>query len=834
MALTDPADPKTTAEGGDDTRNIAGELTFPTPGYMVNPELDKVGFTKRNPLPPSTFLSGQRQTWPIPVYRDDYRRRVFTAGTVLNILDDNNAGPESDGMFLSRIVAELYQVDATYTDMVPFRHTLITDTDEFYMLMQKLYYVEKLVSRVPVTSIHKAKMTAGGDKMGMSWCKWRLTERGSKALAHAYAAMKEADSPAVFPKVPIIAWASFSDRERLKKWYPTISEDGSVSDIVADTAEAAPDPSEPPRAPQGSTILANHGDGLAGAEAPFIVSRADAMKRAHEWHGDEEGGDGLTDKIRAQMEVDGDYSDPDNGGRNGGAGDGGLDAVDDADVDDEEIDEDSEKKDSTLAVSWFVTIGGDMVTHVELPKRRVTYKRPTFRQFAHVVQHEPHTVVGSMLHLHFYAPDDLWAAMEKIVATPQARKLRGDVRKTKRTVMQSRKAARTILGGGPEGVWIGKALSAKNVYDDMMAFKSAGTPGFDDELLQSMSLLMELYFDSSVTLNDFDAYQKFDRMVHGEIRTMRYVDRVYDRAVTLPPDEIDEKAFSKFQAKHFDAGTSGTTLVRQNLSIDPDATVIDADHDAKSVDDELFDQVTVRSWKRDTIDLLMEPGVLPKRRCSHWAPNRAGKNVQCTRLAAGTSDFCELHGGSVLMDTGEIQSLIAANARKMLALSGKAIETVADVMVNSPNDSARLQAAKMILDKSGFGDAIDINVAGEALGAGGDKETDMRKPSAEVVREKLDQLSKSIRAAGVVDEDVRDATMPEQPDSGTVDYIDAEVLDTEDEEQQQWMSNVDPTDEDDRDGEDVVEVEYDYGDDDDDVSDTERYEADKAEDGDSK
>lgn len=799
MAIIDPADPRPAAEGGDDTRNIAGELTFPTPGYRVDPELDKVGFTKRNPLPPSTFLSGERQTWPIPVYRDDYRRRVFTAGTVLNILDENHAGPESDGMFLSRLVAELYQVDATYTDMVPFRHTLITDTDEFYMLMQKLYYVEKLISRVPVTSIHKAKSTAGGDKMGMSWCKWRLTERGNKALAHAYAAMKEADSPAVFPKVPIIAWASFSDRERLKKWYPTVGEDGSVSDIIADTAEVDADPSEPPRAPQGSTILANHGDGLAGEEAPFIVSRADAMKRAHEWHGDEEGGDGISEADHERMEVDGDYSSADGRRSDGGAGDSGLDADDDLDADDEEVDEE-DSEDSTLAVSWFVTIGGDMVTYTDLPKRRVTYKRPTFRQFAHVVQHEPHTVVGATLHLHFYAPDDLWAAMEKIVATPQARKLRGDVRKTKRTVMQSRKAARTILGGGPEGVWIGKSLSAKNVYDDMMAFKSAGTPGFDDELIQSMSLLMELYFASSVTLNDFDAYQKFDRMVHGEIRTMRYVDRVYDRAVSLPPDELDEKAFSKFQAKHFDAGTSGTTLVKQNLSINPDVTVIDADYDAKSVDDELYDQVSVRSWKRDTIDLLMEPGVLPKRRCGHWAPNRAGTNTQCTRLAAGTSDFCELHGGSVLMDTGEIQSLIAANARKMLALSGKAIETVADVMINSPNDSARLQAAKMILDKSGFGDSVDIKIAGKALGGGEeeeDKATDMRKPSAEIVRERLDRLATSLREAGVSKEDVKDGTLPDDPDPAAADYIDAEVVSNADEEEQQWLSNVDPADEDD-------------------------------------
>ena len=286
--------------------------------------------------------------------------------------------------------------------------------------------------------------------------------------------------------------------------------------------------------------------------------------------------------------------------------------------------------------------------------------------------------------------------------------------------------AKLILGGGPESIWVGKPLVPHTVHDEIVAFHAAGTRGFHARMIENSATAIDLYFGSDVTLNDYQSYREF---------------------MTVLERESIEQSMDSRRAELVAAVRKGEkTSETKGLTDEGD---IEARFNQKlalsTVDDDLERQYSGMTLAHKGQSLLMEPGILPKRRCLHVESNSKGEATsQCRRLAAGTSDFCELHGGSVLADDGELKSLMAANARKLVAMSGKALDTVYDVMVNSPNDMTRLQAAKIVLDKSGFADNIDVTIAGRNAGAGEDEETPDHLDPAKIVRNRLDRLGSSL------------------------------------------------------------------------------------------
>ena len=140
MSITDPAPIE---RGTDNTLNTAGEQTFPTPGCAVNPKIEFPagevlghGAATTHDAP---AINGEHiPHWNPPKYRDTHRRQVFTAGTILHLLNELGATHESHGVRQSVLMAELYKTNTAYNDNIPMRETLYTDGHDVEYMLKNL------------------------------------------------------------------------------------------------------------------------------------------------------------------------------------------------------------------------------------------------------------------------------------------------------------------------------------------------------------------------------------------------------------------------------------------------------------------------------------------------------------------------------------------------------------------------------------------------------------------------------------------------------------------------------------------------------------------------
>lgn len=624
--------------------------------------------------------------WPEVTYRGEARRRAFTAGTLLNILDNAEGKPGDEGVWLSILIAELTRLNSVYSDTLALSDVLYTLPVEVKQLLTRLENLEGVVERNPENRL-----------------KWRLTDDGRKALNLAFSTMKKVDSSLIQTRNLIMAWAP--DGYPLEKLYPKSSDvDASEFDVV----EASGD--EPARAPSATSARYegdSRGHSADGKEASKKLAAAyrdedndfDLSKDERDEIFDRYDTEQANELAKTDVSID--------SGHGESAADGSAEVP---------------------QANTMMGLGEEFES--TLPRRRIVRRRPTYRQWLTIAHQQPGVMLGAMLHLQFYAPEDVAAALARDFDNPVAVKMKTDTRRMKTKIKRVGEVARLILGGGPESIWVGKPLVPNTVHEEIVAFHAAGTGGFHARMIENSSYAIDLYFGSDVTLNDYESYKQF--------------------MVVLERESVEQSIDSRREqfVKAVRAGESDSESKTKGLTEDGD---IEARFNQKlaltSVDDEFSRQYgSGMSLVHQGQELLMEPGILPKRRCLHVESNEKREAVsQCRRLAAGTSDFCELHGGSILADDGELRSLMAANARKLVSMSGRALDTVFDVMVNSPNDMTRLQAAKIVLDKSGFADNIDVTIAGKNAGAGEDEETPEHLDPAKIVRTRLDRLGASLK-----------------------------------------------------------------------------------------
>lgn len=304
--------------------------------------------------------------------------------------------------------------------------------------------------------------------------------------------------------------------------------------------------------------------------------------------------------------------------------------------------------------------------------------------------------------------------------------------------------AQVVLSGGPDGLWIGKPLKPDAVHADVVGLCASGVSGFgsEDEMERRSSLAWELFDAAEITLPQYTETREAIEAARADANTITvtHVPEVPtgDEA-DIDSDELD-KRLSTASLTADKRGIVGGGVIEKLLM--------------RKTADALFDSALGRAvanpWDAG------KPGALLHVRCSYVVNAKdPHKRRSCDRWAVQGSDRCETHGGMYL-DPEETKALLRAGMSKIYALSSKAIDTLGDLMVNSTNDSVRAQCAKMILDRAGFNEAIDINVD---VGA-------KTEDPAEVIRERLRRLAPA----------AAELPAPEPKLFGEYSAIDAEVV----------------------------------------------------------
>lgn len=317
-----------------------------------------------------------------------------------------------------------------------------------------------------------------------------------------------------------------------------------------------------------------------------------------------------------------------------------------------------------------------------------------------------------------------------------------------------------VLSGGPDAMWIAKPVKPGDIHKDIESFIAASRPGFadSDDMSRRSSLAWELFDTDEFPLAkykqlrmDMDAAQlELSTITVSHVPPLGSVVADAEAAgVTVSGDDVLDSADLKVDKR----GVIGLPSVEKLVM--------------KKSSDALMDSVLGRNVANPG-DAL-RPGKLLRVRCDYvMNAKRPDGRRACDRWAVGGSTRCETHGGEYL-NKEETISLLNASRTKLIALQSKAIDTVADMMENSTNDAVKLAASKLILDRTGFGDSMDINI---------NTGPSVDRPAGEIIAERLANLApraKEIEAASPE----RLFDTPVEPEHVETDYspIDAEVVD---------------------------------------------------------
>lgn len=358
---------------------------------------------------------------------------------------------------------------------------------------------------------------------------------------------------------------------------------------------------------------------------------------------------------------------------------------------------------------------GDMEFDSSLPVRRHLFRQPSYRQFLWIALNEKSTFVLALSGL---TPRTLELVGNVSAITDPRDRTDPAIRalKTNRALARRiKKFCQMVLTGGPESVWVGKPIDPKDVHSDCMAFHASGRPGFDLEMVQASSLAWEAFAASKLTVRDFE-------MAREALR------------------------------EGFQNGKLSRNLAAGTASIDAAEVVRDALAEGRDTPYQTLEEAG--GYVERTADMIMReigvevdsrPEVSPSGipfdiRCTHVSTttnSTTGKvsKHQCRARSIGGSGYCERHGGSYLTPD-ETASLVRASQQKLFAASSKAVEVMAELMMNSTNDAVRLRAAEQVLNRSGLSESRDMTV--HLKGEAGVGET---RSASESVRERIMQLA---------------------------------------------------------------------------------------------
>lgn len=369
----------------------------------------------------------------------------------------------------------------------------------------------------------------------------------------------------------------------------------------------------------------------------------------------------------------------------------------------------------------------------ELPIRRSLHRQPTYRQFLWILHNDKNTFVLAMAGNSEEATrivgtkSDLGSAKE-IENDP----IRQKIKRARAIAKQTAKFAAAVLGGGPEGVWVGKPLNPRDVHSDVISFVAANRPGFNDWIARGSSLAWETFDMLQLNIGDFE-------------RARANLHEGYGRGLianaALPP-----------------SGVNASSVIS---SVDPPQRIT-------GVGAEKYVERTARQALIamgiegvESMPVIPGPDGLQAIMCQHTTAFRAngtGEEIirQCNAQSIGVTGYCEKHGGSYL-DPEEIQSLVRANSQKIVAATSMATEVMIRIMMTSTNEAVSLRAAEQILNRGGLSETRELNI-------NIDDKTEMSP------REKI--LGKLTRLSGSADDEAK-AIEKRQADADNI--IDAEV-----------------------------------------------------------
>jgi hypothetical protein len=251
------------------------------------------------------------------------------------------------------------------------------------------------------------------------------------------------------------------------------------------------------------------------------------------------------------------------------------------------------------------------------------------------------------------------------------------------------------------------------VHSDVELFAAAGAAGFEpqNDMVRRSSLAVELFAKDEFTISGY-----------SDTRTQMDEAQLDASTITIThlPEARDDNDLEAPDLKTDKRGVIGLPKVEKIV--------------LRKSADSLMDDALGRSVTNPH-DALS--GKFLKVRCDYvFHAKDPDKRRACDRWSVKGSTRCETHGGEYL-DEEETKNLLKANQQKLWAMSSKAIDTVGELMLNSTNDSVRLAAAKLIMDRSGFNEAIDISVQ--------DSGPILENP-ADIIRDRLRRLGASAAA----------------------------------------------------------------------------------------
>lgn len=324
-----------------------------------------------------------------------------------------------------------------------------------------------------------------------------------------------------------------------------------------------------------------------------------------------------------------------------------------------------------------------------LPIRRSTHRHPTYKQFLSIVVNDRNTFVLAYAGVTeettklIGTKSDLGDA-RTVAADPARQK----IKRARSIAKQINGVAMLILGGGPEGVWLTKKLSPREVHADIMGFVAGNIPGFSDRTGRDSSLAWETYDTLRLTMGDFEMARSALHEGYGR----GLVAKSLEASVTVDPKQL---AAGLIPGVHADGKRITPKTAEKHVERTARKALIDMGIDVESM--------PVNANSADIQSIM----------CQHTAAfrTRNGDEIvrQCNGHAINMTGFCEKHGGTYL-DADETKNLIRANQQKIIAAGSMATEVMIQIMLTSPNDALRLRAAEQVMNRGGLAESREINV----------------------------------------------------------------------------------------------------------------------------
>lgn len=329
---------------------------------------------------------------------------------------------------------------------------------------------------------------------------------------------------------------------------------------------------------------------------------------------------------------------------------------------------------------------GSIDSDDELPIRRSLHRHPTYRQFLWILHNDKNTFVLAMAGNTEEATrlvgnkSDLGSAKE-VDANP----VRQKIKRARAIAKQTAKFTAAVLSGGPEGVWVGKPLTARDVHSDVISFVAANRPGYNDVIARGSSLAWETFDTLRLNIGDFERARANLREGYG---------RGLIAQGSLPASNV-----------------SATSIIQ---SVDPPirTTAVGAEKYVERTARQALIAMGIEGV--ESMPVIPGPDGLQAIMCQHTTAFRAngtGEEIirQCNAQSLGVTGYCEKHGGSYL-DAEEMQSLVRANSQKIVAAGSMATEVMIRIMLTSTNDAIQLRAAEQLLNRGGLGESRELNI----------------------------------------------------------------------------------------------------------------------------